>query len=223
MINDWCIVGLSSIFKNCAHSPAHTLYIISCLLTLACIPFRYTGQYDIEDILLIFSAPSGWSIFLFFARGYRLTGPFVTIIYKMITGDLFCFGIIYIIFLSGFTQGFFFLFQSVSSKTADPDLAKFSNVQDTILKMFEMTLGEFRYEVFSMSNYPPLTKLIFALFMILVPILLLNMLIAMMGNTYTQVISKSTKEWWKQWAKIIVMLEWGMTKKRLLQIQQEYS
>jgi hypothetical protein len=32
-------------------------------------------------------------------------------------------------------------------------------------------------------------------FAILVPILLLNMLIAMMGNTYQQVISKSEKEW----------------------------
>lgn len=34
--------------------------------------------------------------------------------------------------------------------------------------------------------------------MMLVPILLLNMLIAMMGNTYQMVIAKSEKEWRKQ-------------------------
>jgi hypothetical protein len=34
--------------------------------------------------------------------------------------------------------------------------------------------------------------------MILVPILLLNMLIAMMGNTYAHVIEQSEKEWMKQ-------------------------
>jgi transient receptor potential cation channel subfamily V member 6 len=34
--------------------------------------------------------------------------------------------------------------------------------------------------------------------MILVPILLLNMLIAMMGNTYALVIERSEKEWMKQ-------------------------
>lgn len=36
------------------------------------------------------------------------------------------------------------------------------------------------------------------MFMILVPILLLNMLIAMMGNTYAHVIEQSEKEWMKQ-------------------------
>lgn len=43
--------------------------------------------------------------------------------------------------------------------------------------------------------------------MIFVPILLLNMLIAMMGNTYAHVIEQSEKEWMKQWAKIVVSLE----------------
>lgn len=43
--------------------------------------------------------------------------------------------------------------------------------------------------------------------MIFVPILLLNMLIAMMGNTYAHVIEQSEKEWMKQWAKIVVTLE----------------
>ena len=56
----------------------------------------------------------------------------------------------------------------------------------------------FQYQDFNYTKYPWLTKVVFAVFMILVPILLLNMLIAMMGNTYTQVISKSEKEWRKQ-------------------------
>ena len=38
----------------------------------------------------------------------------------------------------------------------------------------------------------------FVLFMVLVPILLLNMLIAMMGNTYATVVQQSEKEWVKQ-------------------------
>lgn len=55
-----------------------------------------------------------------------------------------------------------------------------------------------QYEVFNYSRYSPLTKIVFAIFMILMPILLLNMLIAMMGNTYNQVIAKSEKEWRRQ-------------------------
>lgn len=40
--------------------------------------------------------------------------------------------------------------------------------------------------------------MVFTIFMVLVPILLLNMLIAMMGNTYAHVIEQSEKEWMKQ-------------------------
>lgn len=47
-----------------------------------------------------------------------------------------------------------------------------------------------------------MSKLMFILFQILIPILLLNMLIAMMGNTYAVVNEKSEKEFLKQVRKI---------------------
>ncbi|XP_059150513.1 transient receptor potential cation channel subfamily V member 5-like isoform X2 [Physella acuta] len=214
--------GLRTFFKNLTHAPAQTVYLISCLLILACIPFRVLEMHDVEDMLLILAAPCTWFFLLFFARGHILTGPFVTMIYKMCAGDLFRFGIIYVIFLFGFTQDFFFLFRDVESSDNE-DVKKFSNLTETVLYLFQMTFGEFKYEVFEEAHYPVLSKIIFALFMILVPILLLNMLIAMMGNTYTQVISKSTKEWWKQWAKIVIVLERGISKKKLLEYQKSYS
>ena len=43
-----------------------------------------------------------------------------------------------------------------------------------------------------------MAKMVFVLFQILIPILLLNMLIAMMGNTYAIVISTADKEFLKQ-------------------------
>ncbi|KAK7476492.1 hypothetical protein BaRGS_00032240, partial [Batillaria attramentaria] len=188
--------GFRTFLKNCAHAPDQTVYLLSCLLILACIPFRILRLPVVEDVLLILAAPGAWFFLLFFARGVILTGPFVTMIYKMCTGDLARFGIIYVICLIGFTQGFFFLFRDVESDNSD--VLKFSTLPDTILNLFQMTLGEFKYEVFNYAHYSWLTKLVFMIFMILMPILLLNMLIAMMGNTYTQVISKSEKEWRKQ-------------------------
>ena len=47
-----------------------------------------------------------------------------------------------------------------------------------------------------------MAKLVFVLFQILIPILLLNMLIAMMGNTYAIVIEKADKEFLKEVCKI---------------------
>lgn len=56
----------------------------------------------------------------------------------------------------------------------------------------------FQYTDLGHTTYPNLAKTVFAIFMVLVPILLLNMLIAMMGNTYAHVIEQSEKEWVKQ-------------------------
>ncbi len=56
-------------------------------------------------------------------RAIPLTGPFVTMIYSMILGDMTTFSIIYIIFLFGFTQAFYFIVKSHE----DPDLVKALN------------------------------------------------------------------------------------------------
>lgn len=61
------------------------------------------------------------------------------------------------------------------------------------------------------------------LFMLIMPILLLNMLIAMMGNTYINIIAKSEKEWIRQWAKIVLVLERAFPKDSLLKFQNQYS
>lgn len=208
--------GIVGFLKNCRHAPDHTVFFLSCVTILACIPFRFLQLQYVEDVLLILAIPGSWFYLLFFARSVELTGPFVTMIYKMCTGDLFRFGIIYLIFLIGFTQGFYFLFRDISQDS-------FSSLPTTIMTLFQMTLGEFKYHDFDLTRYAILTKLVFVVFMILVPILLLNMLIAMMGNTYQSVIAKSEKEWRKQWAKIVVALEQGFSKTQLKEFHHEYS
>jgi len=42
--------------------------------------------------------------FLFFCRGFKIVGPFVVMIYKMLKGDLLRFFTIYLIFMIGFSQ-----------------------------------------------------------------------------------------------------------------------
>lgn len=46
--------------------------------------------------------------------------------------------------------------------------------------------------------------------MAIVAILLINMLIAMMGNTYTK-IAETANEWQRQWARIVLVVERGVS------------
>ena len=66
-------------------------------------------------------------------------------IYAMITGDMFRFSIIYVIFLFGFSQAFYF-----SQSDFEGDGSLFYKYHSTWMGLFHMTLGE--YEVREKQN-----------------------------------------------------------------------
>lgn len=79
----------------------------------------------------------------------RLTGPFVTMIYSMITGDMFTFSIIYVIFLFGFSQAYFFLYKGHEN----PDETPYGTYMSTWMGLLQMTLGD--YDVSSLLTFSP--------------------------------------------------------------------
>ncbi|XP_043462244.1 uncharacterized protein LOC122498536 isoform X3 [Leptopilina heterotoma] len=202
-----------------SNEPAKFIFLISNLLILACIPCRLSENRLAEDAILIVAVPGSWFLLMFFAGAIRLTGPFVTMIYSMITGDMLTFGIIYTIVLFGFSQSFHFLYKGFPGVKS----TLYYSYPSTWMALFQITLGDYSYSDLSYTTYPNLSKTVFAIFMVLVPILLLNMLIAMMGNTYAHVIEQSEKEWVKQWAKIVVSLERAVSQKDAQNYLQEYS
>ena len=80
-----------------------------------------------------------------------------------------------------------------------------------------------QYDILRNSYYHWFTQFFFVLFMILMPILLLNMLIAMMGNTYSLVIAESEREWTMQWAKILLELEKALSPKESKLFLSQYT
>lgn len=104
-----------------------------------------------EELLLIWAIPMTWFYLIFFAGAIKLTGPFVTMIFSMITGDMFTFSMIYIIFLFGFSQSFYFLQYNVD----DADL--YEEYHTTYVGLFQMTLGE--YEVSKTCEFAELSAL----------------------------------------------------------------
>ncbi|XP_037029755.1 uncharacterized protein LOC119069730 [Bradysia coprophila] len=211
--------GLAAFTKQLVHAPAKAIFLISNILILACIPFRMIGDNDTEEAILVFAVPGSWFLLMFFAGAVRLTGPFVTMIYSMITGDMFTFGIIYLIVLFGFSQAFYFLYKGHPQVKS----SLFYTYPSTWMALFQTTLGDYSYSDLNNTTYPNLAKTVFVIFMIFVPILLLNMLIAMMGNTYAHVIEQSEKEWMKQWAKIVVTLERAVSQTDAQKYLEAYS
>ncbi len=85
-------------------------------LCIICINILRLLEMGIYTSILAIASILGWSYMLSFVLAFRFTGPFVVMIYKMLLNDVLRFCIIYGIFLIGFSQAFFVVFDDSGKK-----------------------------------------------------------------------------------------------------------
>ncbi|CAF3802067.1 unnamed protein product [Rotaria sp. Silwood1] len=148
-------------------------------------------------IVLAFVSIIGWGYMLFFVMAFQLTGPFVLMIYEMLFHDVLCFCIIYMVFLAGFSQAFFVLFNNNG----------FGGFLVSIKQCFFGMLGDFELDHYPGTTFQYISVSLLVIYIIVVSILLLNLLIAMMGDTYGNVIEGATQIWHLERARIVFAIE----------------
>ncbi|XP_071154328.1 transient receptor potential cation channel subfamily V member 5-like isoform X5 [Mytilus edulis] len=209
--------GFTIFFTTLGGAPMKMLFLLSCVFVVMMLPGRATCSTQYEDVVAVLAILGTAPYFLFFCRGFKILGPFVVMIYKMVKGDLLRFFIIYVVFIIGFSQSLYLIH-------LNQEWSPFSDPIESIMAMFMMSLGEFGdyFVTFKQTDFPELAKIMFAIYMILVTLLLVNMLIAMMGNTY-QLINETQKEWFRQWAKVVLVIEQSVTTEERKKQRLKYS
>lgn len=130
-------------------------------------------------------------------------------IYRMVMGDLIRFVSIYLVFVMGFSQAYYIIFLSFEATSGgESQNNPVPSPMESVVAMFLMSLTNFGdyYGAMDQTNHETEGKILFVLFMVIVGVLLVNMLIAMMGNTY-QKIAETRNEWQRQWARIVLVVE----------------
>ena len=95
---------------------------------------------------------------------------------------------------------------------------------ESILMTFLMSLGEVMeiWTALGQTSHTIIGKLHWFLFVMVVYILLLNLLIAMMGDTYAK-IAAIKNEWMRQWARVVLIVERTVPPKERLRMQDLYA
>lgn len=216
--------GFRSVFWGMVHNPLRLLFTLSCVLLLTCLITRFTCKVEHEDHIVVAALVMAWPYSLTFCRGFALVGPFVVMIYQMLKRDFLIFFVIYMIFVIGFSQAMFLVTMGFDDREQKEHL--FTRWFSAGLGLIVLSLGEFEelYNQLVNSNSPfrVLGLIMFFLFIILGALLIVNMLIAMMGNTYLKV-AETEKEWTRQWARIVLATERMLTPKQRLATQKKYS
>ena len=88
---------------------------------------------------------------------FKTVGPFVVMIYRMLSGDLLRFVTIYLIFVMGFSQAYYIIFLSYHRKGEPNPVA---TPAEAIVAMFMASLANFQnlYENFKYTKHANLAK-----------------------------------------------------------------
>jgi ankyrin repeat protein len=161
----------------------------------------------LEHALRVLIAISGWTYMFWFLLGNRRTGHFVVMIFKMIYQDVIPFSIFTSVFLVMFSMIFFLMFEPNRS---------FEAYTKHVVSCFDGVIGNVGVESFSDTNddlslIVTIIPRIFLVFFTIMCIILLNLLVAMMGDTYGEISQDADLEWQRERAGIIFSIEQNMS------------
>eukprot|EP00667_Euglena_gracilis_P003486 EG_transcript_3491 len=179
--------------------------------SVAALLAMHTLEYDrsMEEPLLTVAGLACWLHLLFYLRAIRLTGPFIIMISEMLMRDLSRFFSIYCIFSVGFSTAFAIL-------CGPPGPAG-------LLKRLELSImmmvGSYNAidDLCTVGPRATAAHVATVANALLVSVLLINLLIAMMGQTYERISSMADSQYLLQWARMMSSLQGEMNESEFVQ------
>ncbi|XP_034095385.1 transient receptor potential cation channel subfamily V member 1-like isoform X3 [Gymnodraco acuticeps] len=199
------------------------LFFLQAALLLLCLALYLSGRREYVG-LLVLSLALAWINVLYYSRGSKQMGMYSVMIQRMILGDLLHFLCVYSVMLFGFSAAIVALMDdSPPAHKNDPNTAalgrgfgvepfkcekpSYNDISFTTLELFKFTIGMGDLEFTDHVQYKEVFYMLLILYIILTYILLLNMLIALMGNTVERISEESENIWNLQRAFTILDME----------------
>ncbi|KAI8611371.1 hypothetical protein BC830DRAFT_661095 [Chytriomyces sp. MP71] len=148
-----------------------------------------------------------WTYTMTFAKGFERIGPLVLIFWRIVSEDLLQFLWVYATLTMGFSTFFFLRMREVTANTEDPGSQDWGNFAGSTAWLIRFSLQQANYDQFRFSELPVLTEIAFLCYGIIVIILLVNILVAKVCQTFNEVSKDEKREWKVQLASLILGID----------------
>ncbi|KAJ3121135.1 Transient receptor putative cation channel sub V member 3 [Nowakowskiella sp. JEL0407] len=185
--------------------------------------FRFHLMPDEENICLSLLSLIGWFRILYYAQGIRTVGPLVNIFIHIIWEDLAKrFLWIYAVVYFAFTQAIWLQMSDLIEAEPRTDQQLWFSPTAGLLRVwgYQVDQNDNQFPAFYKSKYPPFTILLYSLYIFITFVLLINVLIAMLSNTFTKTAEYTDRLWLLKWASLILEMEQQMSFNELIRFRQ---
>ncbi|XP_035987377.1 transient receptor potential cation channel subfamily V member 1-like [Fundulus heteroclitus] len=198
------------------------LFFLQAVLLLLCAILYCSGCREYVG-LLVLALALAWVSLLYYARGVKQLGIYNVMMQRMILGDLLHFLCIYSVLLFGFSTAVVALIKEPSGTVrtnetlvpegdfkSDPSGCRkpgYDDMRHTMMELFKFTIGMGDLEFTDHVDYKSVFYILLICYIVLTYILMLNMLIALMGNTVERISEQSETIWNLQRAFAILDME----------------
>eukprot|EP00941_MAST-03F_sp_MAST-3F-sp1_P000033 g33.t1 len=139
---------------------------------------------------------SGWVILLFRLRGFRGMGPLIVITERIITKDVVRVLVFYGAIFIAFQQAMYI---------------DYRNEKLNMLALYDSGIGGptgvFTWHLENVHHRSWTQYILFPIFLMTTTVTLLNLMIALMGHSFSKIMEDSKRQWWLQRASIISKIE----------------
>jgi len=171
-------------------------------LVLICMILRWS-ESDIQFYIFAPTSITVWFKLLSYSRGFTNTGTYVKLILA-VTRSIFFFLVILLLVIFAFSHAFKML-AIIDTDNFD----QYDSVGSSILTQYRMIIGDFDISSFLSPTEASqgIGIVFFIAFTLLVSIILLNLLIAIMSNSYDNIQENAKAEWLAELAEILIEID----------------
>ncbi|KAJ3237724.1 hypothetical protein HDU81_009107 [Chytriomyces hyalinus] len=161
---------------------------------------------DTENVVFGLAGILGWVYMLYFAKGFERVGPLVLVFTRIIREDFLQWISLYLAVTFGFSAALFLQMNDTPAKTANELLPvlDWNNYLGSTLWVIRFLFAQCIFDDFRNAKLPAFTEFLFVLYGFMVMVLLLNVLIAKLVETFKEVAKDSKRVWKVQFAHLIV-------------------
>ncbi len=156
----------------------------------------YDTETRLSKCILAVASILLWAKILYYLRAFEDFGIIVSMVFVM-GYDIRYFLMILLIFIIGFSFSFWLL-------EMGNEYSEYRTVSASLFSLYQAMFGTFPIAPFYGSDVKSFSIILYVVYGIVVTILMLNLLIALMNNSYSTVNKKGVAQWRLEQAKIII-------------------